>query len=157
MRNMTAPIQTPITGKEIAEDSSPFAALVRFYRAFNGRDIMAMARNWDQSSSVSMDNPLGGIKRGWEEIQDVYGRIFSGPARVYVKFHDYTIHEFSDIFFAVGGERGEFEKDGKKIKLAIRTSRIFRKYPEGWKQVHHHGSIDDPGLLERYQKAIAGK
>ncbi len=153
---MTTPVGTPITGQEIVSDAeSAFSALVQFYHAFNGRDIIEMALNWDHSSFISMDNPLGGIKRGWEEIKSVYERIFNGPARVYVEFCDYTIHEFSDIFFAVGREWGEFEKGGQRIKLAIRTSRIFLKYPGGWKQVHHHGSIDEPELLERYQNAIA--
>ena len=25
-----------------------------------------------------------------------------------------------------------------------------------WQQVHHHGSIDDPDLLSRYQRAVLG-
>ena len=43
------------------------------------------------------------------------------------------------------------------IKLAIRTSRIFKRMDNGWKQVHHHGSIEDPQLLEQYQSAVLGK
>jgi ketosteroid isomerase-like protein len=120
-------------------------------------DINEMAENWDQSSSISMDNPLGGIKRGWEDIRSVYENIFSGPGRVKVEFYDYSIHEFQDIFLAIGRERGEFEKEGQRMELAIRTSRIFKRHAGGWKQIHHHGSIDDPKLLERYQTAVIGK
>jgi len=155
---MTGPEQQPITGREVVADTrTPYAALVQFYRAFNDRDMAEMERNWEQSPDIAMDNPLGGIKRGWNEIQEVYARIFGGPAKVYVEYYDYTIHNHGAIFYTVGRERGSFEKAGVKINIAIRTSRIFRDTPQGWKQVHHHGSIEDPALLYRYQRAVSEK
>ena len=87
------PEQTPITGKEDKADlKGPLLALVEFYEAFNNRDMDKMSKNWAQTDETAMDNPLGGIKRGWEEIKAVYKRIFNGPAKVYVEFYDYTIH-----------------------------------------------------------------
>jgi ketosteroid isomerase-like protein len=149
------PVQTPITGSENLGDlKSPLQALAQFYAAFNRRDLQAMSRNWLQSAAVAMDNPLGGITRGWEEIQAVYERIFNGSAKVYVEFYDYTIHTMNDIFYAVGRERGTLQVGEEQVVLAIRTSRVFQRVGETWKQVHHHGSIDVPGLLKRYQSAI---
>ncbi len=134
----------------------PLQALVQFYAAFNGRDLEAMARNWEPSDEVAMDNPLGGIKRGWNEIRSIYERLFNGPARAYVEFYDYSLHETSEMFYVVGRERGQFALGDEEIPLAIRTSRIFRKRDGQWRQAHHHGSIDDPALLERYQRAVLG-
>ena len=152
------PVQEPITGQEDQGDSSsPFHALVQFYRAFNTRNIVDMAESWAQSDEIAMDNPLGGIKRGWADIRQVYERLFNGLASVYVEFYDYTIHEAGEMFYAVGRERGYFRLGGSEIKLAIRTSRVFRKMKGRWRQVHHHGSIDDLQLLERYQSAVFGK
>jgi len=152
------PIQTAITGKEIVRDlPSPYQALVHFYGAFNSRNLQMMSENWAQSDEIAMDNPLGGIKRGWAEIQSVYVRIFNGPAEVYVEYFDYTIHETPEMFYAVGRERGYFRLGDDEITLAIRTSRIFRKIDNRWRQVHHHGSIEDPQLLSRYQTAVLGK
>lgn len=149
------PEQKPITGTENrAAQSDPIQALSEFYHAFNARDLEAMSRNWAQTDEIAMDNPLGGIKRGWSEIRAVYDRIFSGPARVYVEFHDYTVHESGEVFYAVGRERGTFTRGDASIKLAIRTSRIFRRMNNAWRQVHHHGSIEDPDLLRRYQEAV---
>jgi len=54
----------------------------------------------------------------------------------------------------VGRERGRFEAAGGTLDLAIRTTRIFRWVDGRWRQVHHHGSMDDPALLERYQRAV---
>lgn len=99
-----------------------------------------MSENWAQSDEIAMDNPLGGIKRGWTEIQNVYERIFNGSAEVYVEFYDYTVHESAEMFYAVGRERGYFRLGTEEITLAIRTSRIFRKMGDRWRQVHHHQS-----------------
>lgn len=80
---MTTPISDPITGRDVGiESGSPLAALSEFYRAFNERDLTLMERNWLASPAASMDNPLGGIRRGWGDIRTVYERIFQGPARV---------------------------------------------------------------------------
>lgn len=152
------PVQAAITGKEDqGQLSSPYQALVQFYCAFNSGDMKMMSENWAQSDDVAMDNPLGGIKRGWAEIGEIYRRIFDGAAEVYVEYFDYTIHETAEMFFAVGRERGFFRLGGEEITLAIRTSRIFQKFDSHWKQVHHHGSIEDPQLLAKYQAAVMGK
>ncbi|SJM89876.1 YybH family protein [Crenothrix polyspora] len=152
------PIPTAITGQEHTGDlATPYQALAQFYCAFNTGDMDMMSKNWAQSDEIAMDNPLGGIKRGWAEIQLVYERIFKGQAKVYVEYFDYTLHETAAMFYAVGRERGYFRLGDKEITLAIRTSRIYRKIDDLWQQVHHHGSIEDPQLLERYQAAVFGK
>ena len=151
------PIQVPITGEEPLGDlAKPNEALSQFYLAFNRRDLSLMRKNWEQSGDVAMDNPLGGIKRGWPQIETVYRSIFEGDARVSVEFFDYTLHLVGDVFFyAVGRERGDLKAaDGTHLSLQIRTSRLFRKIDGLWRQVHHHGSIDDPDLLRNYRALV---
>ena len=144
-----------ITGEETTKNSlSPLAALVNFYQAFNNRDYKLMQTNWLQTEAISMSNPLGGVRRGWCEIGEVYKKIFAGKARVYVEFYDYTIQQAGEMFLAVGRERGFIEINDRKIDLAIRTSRIYGCYDSQWKQLHHHGSIDNPELLATYQHAL---
>jgi ketosteroid isomerase-like protein len=156
----TAPsIQKVITGREdLADLAQPIQALAQFYRAFNERDLARMADNWDTSQEVAMDNPLGGIKRGWQDIKAVYERIFNSPHKVTVEFHDYTLHVFNDVFYAVGRERGHLESHLEaretRFNLNFRTSRIYRRIDAQWRQVHHHGSIEDPQLLAAYQSAF---
>ncbi|HEY7652723.1 MAG TPA: nuclear transport factor 2 family protein [Methylomirabilota bacterium] len=150
------PIAEPITGKERLGDlTEPTEALAQFYRGLNSRDLDLLAQNWDQSNEATMDNPLGGIKRGWEEIRSVYERIFRGPGRLSVEFHDYTLHVSDSFFYPVGRERGRFESGSVALDLAIRTTRVFRRVGGGWRQVHHHGSIEDPAQLAAYQR-VAG-
>lgn len=154
---MAKPIMAPITGREDPTDArEPDGALAEFYRAFNSRDLALMERNWDASDEASMDNPLGGIRRGWTDIRQVYERVFGGEAVVNVEFYDYTIHRFGETFLAVGRERGTLAVGERSLDLKIRTSRLFRMSEGRWRQVHHHGSMEDPDLLARYQAALRG-
>ena len=147
-------IKIAITGKEKVAEPNAYAALVEFYAAFNEGNMALMEKNWSNTENTAMDNPLGGIKRGWEEIRQVYENIFNGKAEVYVEYYDYTLHEFGEIFYTVGRERGFFKVDGQSIALAIRTSRIYKKELGSWKQCHHHGSIENPELLKTYQDLV---
>ena len=56
----------------------------------------------------------------------------------------------------MGRERGNYEVGGAKLGLAIRTTRVFRKLDGRWRQVHRHGSIDNPEALKAYHKAVLG-
>jgi ketosteroid isomerase-like protein len=147
--------QVPVTGTEKKDDlTARLKVLSEFYEALNSRDLGKMARNWAQTDESVMDNPVGGIKRGWEEIRSVYERIFSTSAQYYFEFYDYSLHEAGEIFFVVGRERGEFRVGETVLNMAIRTTRVFRMIDGRWQQVHHHGSIEDPDLLDKYQKAV---
>lgn len=152
---MSLLLPSAIEGHETNLDpAQPLAALSAFYRAFNHRDLDAMARNWANDAAASMSNPLGGIARGWPAIRAVYERIFGGHARVQVAFHDFTLHEAGDFFHAVGRERGTLVNGDTRLELAIRTSRLYRRIDGAWRQVHHHGSFDDPDLLAAYREAV---
>lgn len=132
------------------------AALELFYFGFNNQDIDIMNRVWYNSSFSQLNNPVGGIKRGTDAIMKVYDTIFNGEAQVWVNFSDIVYYEWEGMVVFAGTETGQFTKDGETIPLQIRTTRFFAylEDEESWLQVHHHGSIDDAGLLERYQTAL---
>ncbi len=145
-----------ITGTEVLDTQrEEVRALIHFYRAFNHRDLEHLSQNWSHAKHVVMCNPLGGVKRGWSEILPVYQRIFSGPAMVYVEYYDITLNLAGDFFYATGRERGTFKTAQAEVPLEIRTTRIYQRIKRDWKQIHHHGSIDDAALLARYQQAVA--
>jgi ketosteroid isomerase-like protein len=154
-----SPIQMPVTGREYNDDQQEaMQSLAQFYRALNSRDLEMMQQNWTNSAAAAMDNPLGGIKRGWGEIRTTYEKLFGSDGTYRFEFYDYTLHEAGDLFYVVGRERGELDVSGRPMKLLIRTSRIFQREGDGrWRQVHHHGSIDDPQMLAIYQEVVLGK
>ena len=146
-----------ITGTETrAKDGSPLDALIEFYRGFNAGDLDALAANWADGDAPSMDNPIGGIRRGWPAIREGYSKLFSGPATVHVAFHDFTSCGGSDWHVFVGREKGVCTTPTASLALRIRTTRIFVKTTGIWRQLHHHGSIEEPALLADYQRAIFG-
>ena len=152
-------IITTINGSEnLAKiEDDKLKALINFYKAFNHRDMDLMQNVWLNSKEASMNNPVGGIMRDWNNIESVYDKIFNGKAKVYVEFYDFTIHTTDTMFFVSGREKGYFENGNTKIDLAIRTSRVFIKKDGNWKQIQHHGSIDNPDLLIKYQNEILKK
>lgn len=167
-----SPFGTPVPGmfgreadNRLAQAAAPgvegaLAALETFYHAFNHRDSALLAAVWADGPLVQLNNPLGGILRGIGPIGELYEQVFHGPARVWVAFSDIVAFDGGGSITFAGRETGEFSVNGDVIPLAIRTSRVFARVPvtDGacWRQVHHHGSIDDPGLLARYQRAVRG-
>jgi ketosteroid isomerase-like protein len=155
MPNRFVPIQEPVTGREDLGDlTHPLQALAQFYKALNDRDFALMEQNWDSSPEAVMDNPLGGIKRGWPEIRQTYERLFSTRGTYAFEFWDYTLHQSGDVFWVVGRERGLLSRGGETISLAIRTTRLFHRVDVSWRQVHHHGSIEEPEMLAIYLAAV---
>ncbi len=151
------PVQTPITGSEpLAERFEPLEALAEFYCALNGRDLSLMETQWGGSPEAEMDNPLGGIRRGWTEIRAGYEKLFASPGDYHFEFWDYTLHRHGEVFWVVGRERGWVHTSTGKLDLAIRTTRLFRRNGQRWFQVHHHGSIENPEMLAAYQAAVLG-
>jgi len=152
-------LMTNINGSEDLTnvENDKLRVLIMFYNAFNQRDLKLMKNVWLNSDEASMNNPVGGIMRGWNNIESVYDKIFNGKATVYVEFYDFTFHSTDNMFLVTGREKGFFEKEDNRIDLAIRTSRVFIKENGDWKHIQHHGSIDNADLLKKYQDAILNK
>ena len=152
---MADPVE--ITGSEVRTgERNALDALIDFYHAFNAGDLDGLAANWAEGEAPSMDNPIGGIRRGWPAIRDGYLKLFNGPAKVEVAFHDFTSQGGSEWHLFVGREKGTCRTPTASLNLRIRTTRWFTKINGVWRQFHHHGSIDEPALLAEYQRVILG-
>lgn len=151
----SAPISKPITGSEdLGDFSQPYQALAQFYKAFNSRDLDLIDANFASTEEVTIDNPVGGIRRGPEQPHLMYEKLFTSPADVRVEFWDYTIVRIGDVFVASGRERGTYLAAGLRKNLEIRTTRTFRLQDGRWRQFNHHGSIEDPEMLASFQQAV---
>jgi hypothetical protein len=157
--------ETVVRGEQnkLAETAQPTfegarAALETFYYALNERAHGPFRQIWLDDPLIQLNNPLGGIVRGAEAIGALYGRIFEGPVRVQVEFYDIVAYVTSEMVVFAGRERGTYEREGKSSPLDIRTTRIFLYAPaqQGWRQIHHHGSIDVAEQLNKYQQAVLG-
>jgi len=146
-----------ITGKDENFQDSKYQAVHEFYQAFNSRSLRLMQKNWSHSDTVCMANPIGGIRRGWKEIEEGYRKIFGSNHNVYVELYDFQFISTDQMFVINGRERGKLQSGNIELELKIRTSRIYQLEGATWKQVVHHGSMDDADLLKEYQKIILNK
>ncbi|PZM14910.1 YybH family protein [Rhizobium tubonense] len=137
-------------------DGSPMDALIEFYRAFNAGDLTGLEALWLSGTEPSMDNPIGGIRRGWDQIAAGYSKLFQGRAKVHVTFHDFTSQGADDWHLFVGRERGSCGTAKETLDVAFRTTRWFIRRDGGWRQLHHHGSVEDPKMLADYQRLMFG-
>jgi hypothetical protein len=137
-------------------DGGAVDALIEFYRAFNAGDLLGLEAVWLGGSEPSMDNPIGGIRRGWDQIKEGYSKLFKGQAKVHVTFHDFTSQGGDDWHLFVGRERGACKTARETLDVAFRTTRWFVRKNGAWRQFHHHGSVEDPKMLADYQRLILG-
>jgi hypothetical protein len=93
-----------------------------------------------------LNNPLGGILRGYESIAALYEQVFTGAASVWVELSDIVEYQTEDMIVFAGSESGEFTKNNLTLPLSIRTSRVVQWFGVGigWKQVHHHAPLMIP-------------
>ncbi|WP_028754872.1 YybH family protein [Rhizobium leucaenae] len=146
-----------ITGSDAkAGDGGPLDALIEFYRAFNSGDNTALESTWLPGEAPSMDNPIGGIRRGWSSIAEGYSKIFEDRVKVQVTFHDFTSQSGGDWHLFVGRERGTCKSLSESLPVVFRTTRWFVRKDGSWRQLHHHGSVEDPKMLADYQRLIFG-
>ena len=125
------------------------SALETFYYSF-----LTINKIWVPHDLIQLNNPLGGIIREIDNISNLYYKIFTSEANVWVEFYDIISYRFNECVVFAGREKGLFSSDENIIELNLRTTRFFAYINGSWGQVHHHGSIDDPELLKKYQAAI---
>jgi hypothetical protein len=148
----------PITGRETSMDpADPLGVLAEFYHAFNSRSFQLLELNWIDSEDASMESAIGGIERGWSSISKIYGLLLHSKRRMTLELHDYSIHRIGETFLAVGSERGRFSSEKGDLDFIIQISRWFTLAYGRWRQVHYHGSIDDAGVLARFQSLMGAQ
>lgn len=129
------------------------AALETFYWAFNSCDLELLTVIWLDDPLAQMDDPVGGVLRGRDAIAARYSALFTCAGRRVVELADVLeVWTPANVIFT-GCERGELVTSNESLPLTIRTTHCFAYVTSGggWRLVHHHGSLDDPALLARYQ------
>jgi hypothetical protein len=85
-------------------------------------------------------------------ISEGYLKLFGGPAIVQVTFHDFTSQGGGDWRLFVGREKGTCITPDVKMDVRFRTPRWFTRRGDVWRQLHHHGSIEEPDCLQRIRR-----
>ena len=131
------------------------AALETFYHAFNAGDLQLLLSVWADDALIQSDSPLRGVARGLEQVAALYRPLLLGGGLTWLQFDDVVEISTEESVVFTGVERGILAAADDVVPLRIRTTRCFGwiEAAAAWRLVHHHGSIDEPMSLTRYQRA----
>jgi hypothetical protein len=71
-----------------------------------------------------------------------------------VTIHDFTGQGGNDWHLYGGREPGACKTPTETLDVSFRTARWFVRKNGTWRQLHHHGSVEDPKVLADYQRLI---
>jgi len=131
------------------------AGLETFYRALNAGDLELVLSIWADDPLAELDDALGHNVRGREEIAELYGLLVRGTGLMWVQFDDILEITTNETVVFAGRERGIVTTADDIVPLRIRATHCFGWIDAvaAWRLVHSHGSIGEPELLARYQRA----
>ncbi|HSK31517.1 MAG TPA: nuclear transport factor 2 family protein [Candidatus Limnocylindria bacterium] len=111
-----------------------------FYRAFESLDIKQMEAVWAKDVEIQCGHPGWRILRGWKPVIESWRRIFENTPQIRFMLTDVTVEVRGELAWVTLYENLNSVVEGQNVAATILTTNIFRKGPEGWHMVHHHGS-----------------
>jgi ketosteroid isomerase-like protein len=115
------------------------SVLVRQAEAWNRADIPGYMEGYWRSDSLLFTSGAA-IQRGWQATLEKYSKSYSSPAKMGVlKFSGLEIRQLSEQSAWVFG-RWELKRE--KDRPAGVFTLILRKFPDGWKIIHDHTSVE---------------
>ena len=111
-----------------------------FYSAFESLDIKRMESVWAKDADVQCGHPGWRILRGWKPVMESWRRIFENTPAIRFMLTDVTIEVEGEFAWVTLYENLNSSLEGQNVAATILTTNIFRKGPDGWRMIHHHGS-----------------
>lgn len=111
-------------------DAAVLAANEAFYRAFNERDMAAMAELWASETPVACTHPGWPVLTGRDDVLASWRGILENPAAPAVEIHDALVHRVGDAALVFCREL----IDGN----ALEATNVFVYEGGAWRIAHHH-------------------
>jgi ketosteroid isomerase-like protein len=125
----------------MTEDQKEVAkANERFYSAFESLNIGQMESVWAKDAEIQCGHPGWRILRGWKPVMESWQRIFENTPQIRFMLTDLSIEVQGDLAWVTLYENLNSSLEGQNVAAMILTTNIFRKGPDGWRMIHHHGS-----------------
>ena len=112
----------------------------RFYNAFESLNIQEMESVWAKDAEIQCGHPGWRILRGWKPVMESWRRIFENTPQIRFTLTDLTVEVRGDLAWVTLYEDLNSSVEGQDVAATILTTNIFRKGPDGWRMIHHHGS-----------------
>jgi len=111
-----------------------------FYRAFESLDSQRMEQVWAEDDSIQCGHPGWQILRGRKAVMESWRRIFENTPAVRFMLTDICVALHGTVAWVTLYENLIGSVEGQNVSATVLTTNIFRKRPEGWRLIHHHGS-----------------
>ena len=112
------------------------AANEAFYRAFEARDLQAMAQVWERSERATCTHPGWRRLQGWPLVMESWRRLFEGPQRLQFVLTDVSVVRVADLAIVHLDEN--LLDDAATGTVAALN--VFVSSDDGWRMLAHHGS-----------------
>ena len=121
------------------------AANQAFYRAFERLDLGEMEAVWAHDGPVTCLHPGWPLCAGWDEVRASWATIFANTGAMAFEIADARVDVRGPLAWVVCVEHvRSTTPSGEVLAGAVAATNVFRREPDGWKLVHHHGSQHVP-------------
>jgi len=111
-----------------------------FYSAFESLNVQQMEAVWAKEADIQCGHPGWRILRGWKPVMESWQRIFENTPQIRFMLTDLAIEVRGELAWVTLYENLNSSLEGQNVAAMILTTNIFRKGPDGWRMIHHHGS-----------------
>jgi len=111
-----------------------------FYTAFESLNVQQMESIWAKEANIQCGHPGWRILRGWKPVMESWQRIFENTPQIRFMLTDVAIEVRGELAWVTLYENLNSSVEGQNVAATILTTNIFRKGPDGWRMIHHHGS-----------------
>ena len=111
-----------------------------FYSAFESLNVQQMESVWAKDADIQCGHPGWRILRGWKPVMESWQHIFENTPQIRFMLTDVSIEVRGEVAWVTLYENLNSSLEGQNVAAMILTTNIFRKGPDGWRMIHHHGS-----------------
>ena len=111
-----------------------------FYRAFEKKDLDAMALIWSQGTGSTCAHPGGSLLQGWPSVRQSWEAIFTNTDYLEINFSILSVELGDRIAYVLVEENVLQISRGRRLEAQSLATNIFQKLGPKWYLTHHHGS-----------------
>lgn len=115
------------------------AANARFYKAFERRDLSAMAELWSGTAGDACIHPGWEPLYGHTAVMEAWTNIFATGVPMHFLVTDVVVQLLGDVARVHNVEHISLSGGGETLGR-VAVTHLFIRRPEGWRMVLHHGS-----------------
>ncbi|ASC69906.1 hypothetical protein XM38_008360 [Halomicronema hongdechloris C2206] len=121
------------------DHDSVLQANTAFYRAFEKKDLEAMATIWSQGIGSLCVHPGRTALQGWEAIRQSWQQIFKNTRYLEIDIDVISVEVSGDLAYVVLVEK-VLQIGQDRLEAKSMATNIFERMAGRWYLVHHHGS-----------------